>query len=358
MVHVTKAGGDPLTTLNLAPTEATMADGPRQALRRPSELTNPEPAYGPMLTQVAVASLDSCIPRRYYYMNRAFFGTILCFVFVATGWRAAATAATSELVRLTNARLVDDPVNDGDSFWVAAGETKIHVRLYFVDCPESSLGSKSDAQRVREQTRYFGLTDASKTVQFGKKAKAFVQQALAAPFTVDTAHATAPGRSSRTRVYAFVTTSRGEDLAALLVINGLARNHGVGRKTPDGVSRDEMYERLKDLESAAMLKRLGIWAESNPDRIAELRATQRKEDAELDRLWKEASGEQDPQKPIDLNTASIKELQTVKGIGPVLAARIVARRPYKSVDQLEKIQGIGPTTLEKMRPYFLAIESE
>ena len=107
-----------------------------------------------------------------------------------------------------------------------------------------------------------------------------------------------------------------------------------------------------------MLKRLGIWAESNPDRIAELRAEQRKEDSELERLWKEASKDQGPQKPIDLNTASIEELRSVKGIGPVLAARIVSGRPYNSVDQLEEIRGIGPKTLEKIRPYFLAIERE
>jgi endonuclease YncB( thermonuclease family) len=284
-------------------------------------------------------------------MTRAYLRTILCFVFAAAGWRAADSAWASDLERIDNARLVEDGVNDGDSFLVAAGKTEIHVRLYFVDCPESSSGSRDDAQRVREQMRYFGLTDVSQTVQCGEKAKAFVRQALAEPFTVHTAYATAPGRSSRTRVYAFVTTARGEDLAALLVINGLARNVGVGRRTPDDVSRDEMYERLKDLESAAMLKRLGVWAKSNPDRIAELRAEQRKEDAELDRLWKEAGGKQGPPKPIDLNAASIEELQTINGLGPVLAARIVAGRPYKSVDELDAIQGFGPKMLDKLRPH-------
>ncbi len=311
-----------------------------------------------MLTYVAVAALDNFIHGRSFHIVRPYLSAILCFVFVVTGWASAASVWASEWVHMANARLVKDPVNDGDSFLVDAGETKNHVRLYFIDCPESSIASPSDAQRVREQTRYFGLTDASKTVQFGKKAKEFVQQALAEPFAVHTAYATAGGRSSRTRVYALVITSRGEDLAALLVINGLARNHGVGRKTPDGVLREEMYERLKDLESAAMLKRLGIWAVSDPDRIAELRATQRKEDAELKQLWQEAGGGQGPQKPIDLNTANIEELQTIKGIGPVLAERIVAGRPYKSVDQLEKIQGIGPKTLEKFRPYVFVSESE
>jgi len=291
-------------------------------------------------------------------MKRASFRAILCFVFVVASCRAATAEPLTHLVRLTNSRLVEDPVNDGDSFLIATGKTKIHVRLYFVDCPELSVDSKSDAQRVRDQTRYFGLADAAQTIKFSKKAKEFVQQALAKPFTVHTAYANAAGRALRGRVYAFVTTSRGEDLATMLVKNGLARNVGVGRKTPDDVSRDEMKERLKDFESAAMLKRLGIWAESNPDRIAELRAEQRKEDSELERLRKEAGGGDGPHKPLDLNTASIEELQTVKGIGPVLAARIVAGRPYESVDELTKIKGIGAKTLEKVRPYFSVVERE
>ena len=63
-------------------------------------------------------------------------------------------------------------------------------------------------------------------------------------------------------------------MASLLVKNGFGRTRGIGRKTPDGVSRNEMIERLRDLEISAMLKRVGIWSESNSDRIAELRAKQ------------------------------------------------------------------------------------
>lgn len=295
---------------------------------------------------------------RHYKINPASFSAILCLLLIGTAWRATVAAPPSALVRLTNARLLEDPVNDGDSFLVAAGETKIHVRLYFVDCPELSAGSKSDAQRVREQTRYFGLNDASHTLGFSKAAKAFTQKALAEPFTVHTAYATAPGRSSRSRTYAFVTTSRGEDLAELLVLNGLARSKGLGRKTPSDVSRDETMEFLKDLESGAMLQRLGIWEKSDAKRLVELRAEQRKEDAELVRLWKEARGEQVPPKPMDVNTASLEELQAIKGIGPVLAERIIAGRPYKSVEDLTKIRGIGAKTLESFRPYFLEIKKK
>jgi DNA uptake protein ComE-like DNA-binding protein len=128
-------------------------------------------------------------------------------------------------------------------------------------------------------------------------------------------------------MYGFIITADGNDLASLLVKNGFARTHGVGRKTPDGVSRDEMVERLRDLEISAMLKRVGIWSESDPDRIAELRAKQRGEDQELKELQSQVKKAASPQSLLDLNTASKKELQSIKGIGPVLAERIIDGRP-------------------------------
>jgi len=187
----------------------------------------------------------------------------------------------ADLQRFSNAQFINNPANDGDSFLVEANGKSFHVRLYFVDCPETSTSSMSDAQRVREQTRYFGLSDAKRTIHFGNEAKTFVERILAKPFTVNTAFASALGRSANGRIYGFITTADGNDLASRLVKNGLARTHGMGRETPDGILRDEMVERLRDLEMSAMLKRVGIWSESDPDRIAELRAKQRSEDQEL-----------------------------------------------------------------------------
>ncbi len=55
-----------------------------------------------------------------------------------------------------------------------------------------------------------------------------------------------------------------------------------------------------------------------------------------------------PLSPIDVNTADKKELVKKLGISPRLADRIIALRPYQSVDQLKKVWGIDPGTLQRI----------
>jgi len=55
---------------------------------------------------------------------------------------------------------------------------------------------------------------------------------------------------------------------------------------------------------------------------------------------------------LDINTATEKELRLIPGIGPVLAARIIAARPFRSADDLKKVNGIGDKKYAEIRPYF------
>lgn len=57
--------------------------------------------------------------------------------------------------------------------------------------------------------------------------------------------------------------------------------------------------------------------------------------------------------PVNLNTASASELESLPGVGPVLAGRIVDWRTdnggFSSVEDLQEVDGIGPATFEEIR---------
>ncbi len=52
---------------------------------------------------------------------------------------------------------------------------------------------------------------------------------------------------------------------------------------------------------------------------------------------------------VNVNTATLAELDTLPGVGPKTAQLIVDGRPYAAVDDLLKVKGIGPATLAKFR---------
>jgi len=69
---------------------------------------------------------------------------------------------------------------------------------------------------------------------------------------------------------------------------------------------------------------------------------------ELDRLLKE-------EKTVDINRASASELMKLKGIGPVLAGRIIKYReangPFRDKGELKKIPGIGTQKFDAIKDY-------
>ena len=73
------------------------------------------------------------------------------------------------------------------------------------------------------------------------------------------------------------------------------------------------------------------------------------------------SGNEDPTFPVNLNTATLEQLDTVPGIGEVIAERILAYREsvgqFQTVEELLNVKGIGEKTLQEMREYLTVEES-
>jgi competence protein ComEA len=65
--------------------------------------------------------------------------------------------------------------------------------------------------------------------------------------------------------------------------------------------------------------------------------------------------------PFDLNTSDADRLAAIPGLGPALARRIVDHRekhgPFRSIDGLLEVPGIGPLTLERIRPSLILREA-
>lgn len=63
-----------------------------------------------------------------------------------------------------------------------------------------------------------------------------------------------------------------------------------------------------------------------------------------------------PPRPVNVNTASAAELETLPGIGPATSARIIERRAkgaFRSLNDLDEVKGLGPKKLEKLKPFVL-----
>jgi len=269
-----------------------------------------------------------------------------------------AARAAEPLESFEDCRYLPQPWADGDSFRIETADGDQHtLRLYGADCLEWHVSDNTDARRLRAQRRYFGISEVGDSAQasialakrFGERAGKRCAELLDQPFTVHTTFADARGDGRHPRIYAFVTTHDGRDLASQLVREGLARAFGVYRETPEGLHADDFRERLRDLELQAAQRGAGVWAETDWDKLPEERQLERREEAELALATDPLAGLE--KNSVNPNTAARDELMRLPGIGEVTANRIIEHRPFATLDQLDRVPGIGPATLRQIRPF-------
>jgi competence ComEA-like helix-hairpin-helix protein len=257
--------------------------------------------------------------------------------------------------KLENCRYLVKRFNDGDSFHISVAGTEYIFRLYFVDAPETGTEFRD---RIEEQAKYFGLT-VEQTLQVAELAKRFTRERLSEGFFVRTNWQDAGGRSRKQRFYAVVQTNNG-DLGEQLAENGLARVHRAAGPEENSVTKAEWQE-LTRLEKKAKQEKIGAWG------VMEGRVMERAQDPESeqgidpfrpfdpDNIPNEkgtATRSPSPGDKLDVNTASQAELENISGIGPVLAERIIAARPFKTADELRNVKGIGYAKFARIRPFF------
>ena len=169
-----------------------------------------------------------------------------------------------------------------------------------------------------------------------------------------------------------------------LVRNGLARSYGFKTAPPGLTSSRIEVEKLQQFEDEAKRDKIGAWG-VNAGRlnahaqtpsafssfVADGKTRSRSAPADSPAVFSpvakpaasitrsspvETNGshakEKTPLGNIDINTATEKELTTVPGIGHVMAARIIAARPFRSADDLKRVSGIGEKKYAQIRPYF------
>jgi competence protein ComEA len=134
---------------------------------------------------------------------------------------------------------------------------------------------------------------------------------------------------------------------------------GVGEKLADRIlayrARVKGFRRLDDLRRVpgvgpALMNRLRplVFVESSASDEGAA------EPAVQDKRRTKTSGKKAPAGPIDINRASVEELQRLPKIGPILAQRIVMARqekPFRTVEDLRGVPGIGPKTLKRLLPF-------
>jgi competence protein ComEA len=134
---------------------------------------------------------------------------------------------------------------------------------------------------------------------------------------------------------------------------------GVGAATADNIIAARPFKTVEDLKN---VKGIG---EAKFDKLKSLvtvegiKAVHRAEGQTSPKGRAAAEGEkQAVGGPVDLNTADKAALEALPGVGPAVADRIIAARPFKTVDDLKNVKGIGDARFAALKDMVVVGEEE
>jgi DNA uptake protein ComE-like DNA-binding protein len=129
--------------------------------------------------------------------------------------------------------------------------------------------------------------------------------------------------------------------------------NGVGEATAKKIIAGRPYASVDDLAKAGVSKstitkiRSQVTVGTAPKTTQA--ASQPAKSTAAEKPEKKSKEEAKTSGPVDLNQASEKELEELPGVGSATAKKIIAGRPYASVDDLAKA-GVSKSTITKIRP--------
>ena len=119
---------------------------------------------------------------------------------------------------------------------------------------------------------------------------------------------------------------------------------GVGPATAKKIIAARPFKSVDDLSQVKGLSKAKVEALKDKVTVAQEKAAAPKAKAKEPKAA--APG---PGAPVDLNTADLKALEALPGIGPATAKKIIAARPFKSVDDLSQVKGMSKAKLEALK---------
>lgn len=124
---------------------------------------------------------------------------------------------------------------------------------------------------------------------------------------------------------------------------------GVGEATAKKIIAGRPYKSVNDLAKAGVAARTIEAIRPLVTVAPPVEPARAKAKAGAERKKMEETAPTPALAKVNLNTATLAQLQTLPGVGPTHAREIIAARPFKSVDELERVKGLGQARIDAIR---------